>query len=496
MSYMLPHLDSGWAVDQVCSILLRFFPFPFPSFHSSFSFLCSFRLVFTLFICGLLLLVFVPLSSPFLPLPPPSFPSSFSLLLCFSSFFGLSFCVVLCFLCYLFLCHVFLCLFFDLFFCQAILSEEDRVVVIRFGHDEDSTCMMMDEILYSIAEKIKNFAVIYLVDITEVPDFNVMYELYDPCSMMFFFRNKHIMVDLGTGNNNKINWAMNNKQELIDIIETIFRGARKGRGLVIAPKDYSTKYRYWFRCHFLICILSSDISAREHPPSHPSSTFDLFFHSLSRMTHLPRNQLFLVPSLLSLTALFHLFNADSNLCSDCKTREEQTDTQQLIAQWTKVISKCSSVRNLCHQVQTPNQSERENSWLPNADWTTFPLTTRSKRKRESEQRKDVNPPEESEGWKWSHCNSKTDLSLSIKFSCLFVSIDQFPFTVSRWLVLLEITLVGTAILKSPGAVDELTPFPGAIQLKENRREWRERKPDRQTKKEKDREKTDSKREKI
>lgn len=26
--------------------------------------------------------------------------------------------------------------------------------------------------------------------------------------------NKHIMVDLGTGNNNKINWAMDNKQEV------------------------------------------------------------------------------------------------------------------------------------------------------------------------------------------------------------------------------------------------------------------------------------------
>jgi hypothetical protein len=26
-----------------------------------------------------------------------------------------------------------------------------------------------------------------------------MYELYDPCTIMFFFRNKHIMVDLGTG---------------------------------------------------------------------------------------------------------------------------------------------------------------------------------------------------------------------------------------------------------------------------------------------------------
>ena len=57
-------------------------------------------------------------------------------------------------------------------------------------------------------------------------------------------RNKHIMIDLGTGNNNKINWALNNKQEMIDIIEVVYRGARKGRGLVISPKDYSTKYRY------------------------------------------------------------------------------------------------------------------------------------------------------------------------------------------------------------------------------------------------------------
>ena len=50
--------------------------------------------------------------------------------------------------------------------------------------------MQMDEVLASVADKMKNFAVIYLVDITEVPDFNAMYELYDPCAVMFFFRNK------------------------------------------------------------------------------------------------------------------------------------------------------------------------------------------------------------------------------------------------------------------------------------------------------------------
>ncbi|KAJ9479156.1 Spliceosomal protein DIB1, partial [Pseudozyma hubeiensis] len=127
---------------------------------------------------------------------------------------------------------------------QAILSEEDRVVILRFGRDTDPVCMEMDETLYKISTAVQNFAVIYLVDITQVPDFNKMYELYDACSTMFFYRNKHIMIDLGTGNNNKINWAITDRQELIDIVEVVYRGASKGRGLVISPKDYSTRQQY------------------------------------------------------------------------------------------------------------------------------------------------------------------------------------------------------------------------------------------------------------
>lgn len=84
---------------------------------------------------------------------------------------------------------------------QAILAEESRVVVIRFGHDWDSDCMRHDETLLRTAEKVKNMAVICAsllaprcaacasepsltrapplsppradtVDITQVPDFN------------------------------------------------------------------------------------------------------------------------------------------------------------------------------------------------------------------------------------------------------------------------------------------------------------------------------------
>ena len=81
----------------------------------------------------------------------------------------------------------------------------------------------------------KNFAVLYCVDIDEVPDFNTMYELYDPCTVMFFFRNKHIRID-PDGNNNKVNWAMDDKQEFIDICEVVYAGASKGRGLVVSPR--------------------------------------------------------------------------------------------------------------------------------------------------------------------------------------------------------------------------------------------------------------------
>lgn len=67
---------------------------------------------------------------------------------------------------------------------QSILSEDDRLVVIRFGKDGHPDCLRQDDMLAKVAEKIKAFAVVYLCDIDEVPDFNSMYELYDPMTIM------------------------------------------------------------------------------------------------------------------------------------------------------------------------------------------------------------------------------------------------------------------------------------------------------------------------
>ena len=77
-----------------------------------------------------------------------------------------------------------------------------------------------------IADQVKNFAVLYVCDLDQVPDFKQMYELYDPVTLMFFFRNKHMMCDFGTGNNNKLHWVLEDKQELLCLVRR--REATKG----------------------------------------------------------------------------------------------------------------------------------------------------------------------------------------------------------------------------------------------------------------------------
>eukprot|EP01006_Ploeotia_vitrea_P064613 TRINITY_DN88349_c0_g1_i1.p2 TRINITY_DN88349_c0_g1~~TRINITY_DN88349_c0_g1_i1.p2 ORF type:complete len:139 (-),score=13.44 TRINITY_DN88349_c0_g1_i1:180-596(-) len=121
---------------------------------------------------------------------------------------------------------------------QALNAEQQKLVLIRFGRDWDSRCMEQDETLAAIQDTVKTGCVIYLVDIDEVPDFNQTYELAnDACTLMFFYVNKYMAIDLGNGTHNKINWPVN-KQDLINITETVYRGAQKGRDTVVGGQSY------------------------------------------------------------------------------------------------------------------------------------------------------------------------------------------------------------------------------------------------------------------
>ena len=56
-----------------------------------------------------------------------------------------------------------------------------------------SSCTLRRLALIGIADRVKNFAVLYVCDLDQVPDFKQMYELYDSVTLMFFFRNKHMV---------------------------------------------------------------------------------------------------------------------------------------------------------------------------------------------------------------------------------------------------------------------------------------------------------------
>lgn len=51
------------------------------------------------------------------------------------------------------------------------------------------------------------------------------------------------MCDFGTGNNNKMNFVERNRQDVVNILEAVYRGATKGKGQVNSPKG---KFEFLF----------------------------------------------------------------------------------------------------------------------------------------------------------------------------------------------------------------------------------------------------------
>ncbi|CAE8662491.1 unnamed protein product, partial [Polarella glacialis] len=110
---------------------------------------------------------------------------------------------------------------------KAITGDDSRVLLLRFGHDYDPECKLMDDVLLSVRDTIKARCEIFLIDISEVPDFAQQYELYDPCTLMFFYRGRHVQLELGLGECYKITWPIGGQKDLVAVVEAVHRGAQQ-----------------------------------------------------------------------------------------------------------------------------------------------------------------------------------------------------------------------------------------------------------------------------
>ncbi|KAI5679999.1 hypothetical protein M9H77_01226 [Catharanthus roseus] len=120
---------------------------------------------------------------------------------------------------------------------SAIRDTIDKVVVLRFGRSSDAVCLQLDDILYKSAREVSKFATVALVDI-DSEDVRVYVNYFDITlipSTVFFFNAHHMKMDSGSADHTKWVGAFQKKQDFIDVVEAIYRGAMKGKLIVPCP---------------------------------------------------------------------------------------------------------------------------------------------------------------------------------------------------------------------------------------------------------------------
>ncbi|XP_065673219.1 thioredoxin-like protein 4B [Hydra vulgaris] len=120
---------------------------------------------------------------------------------------------------------------------RVIKEVAEKVLVLRFGKVNNPDCMQCDEILFKTSKKLANMADIYLVDIDDVPVYTKYFDISIIPATIFFFNGQHIKVDYGTQDHTKFIGAFASKQDFIDLVEVIYRGAMKGKLIVASPID-------------------------------------------------------------------------------------------------------------------------------------------------------------------------------------------------------------------------------------------------------------------
>lgn len=87
-------------------------------------------------------------------------------------------------------------------------------------------------------------ASVYIVDVDAVPVYASYFEITLVPATVFFFNGQHMKVDWGTADHTKFIGSFRSSQDLVDVIEVVYRGAMKGKLIVDSPLDPQSVTKY------------------------------------------------------------------------------------------------------------------------------------------------------------------------------------------------------------------------------------------------------------
>ncbi|KMZ74578.1 Thioredoxin-like protein 4B [Zostera marina] len=124
-----------------------------------------------------------------------------------------------------------------------LMNTLDKVAVLRFSgkYSPSSTsnidCVLLDDILCKVSREVSKFAEIALVD-ADAEEIQVYVKYFDITlfpSTVFFFNTYHMKMNSGSADHTKWVGSFHSKQDFIDVVEVIFRGAMNGKLIVGCP---------------------------------------------------------------------------------------------------------------------------------------------------------------------------------------------------------------------------------------------------------------------
>ncbi|XP_015915863.1 thioredoxin-like protein 4B [Parasteatoda tepidariorum] len=120
---------------------------------------------------------------------------------------------------------------------DAIRTNEEKVLVLRFGNDNEIGCLQIDDIMSRCAVLLSEMAIICTINLEDVPEYVEYFDISHIPATIFFFNSVPIKIDSGTDDNTKFVGPFQCKQDFIDLVEVVYRGAMRGKHIVNCPID-------------------------------------------------------------------------------------------------------------------------------------------------------------------------------------------------------------------------------------------------------------------